>query len=102
MFIDNVSISTFVGDAEVVSEEKKMKVFPNPTNGAFKVVVPESEKGRNTLKVLNLMGQIVFFMELNEKDQIIEINRANDWIPGVYFLTISGQNTSLSSKLVIE
>ncbi len=101
LFIDNINISTYVGEAEISTDKENLKVFPNPTIGNFKVFVPKSET-ENTLRIYNPMGQIVYTLELKNKEGIIEINRENDWVSGVYFITVSGKNTNLTSKLVIE
>jgi hypothetical protein len=101
LFIDNISISTYVGEEETRKEPAGLKVFPNPANGAFKVFVPESEEG-NTFRIINPMGQTVYYREIKKEGGIIEMNQARNWSPGIYFLSIRGKNTSLSGKLVVE
>jgi hypothetical protein len=101
LFIDNISISTYVGEDETTGETTELKIFPNPTQGVFKVIIPQSDT-KNTLRIFNPMGQIVYSIELKKETEIVEINKKSDWASGIYFLTITGQNTRQSAKLLIE
>ncbi len=89
----------FVGNQKLSIEEVKgsIKVYPNPTNGRFKVVLPESESSVQ-IKVTDLTGKVL--MEKNFQGHIFEAILENS--KGVYLISVIGEHTTYCERLLIE
>jgi PKD repeat protein len=101
MFIDNVTISQFVGTEENELANKEVSVYPNPTNGTFNVVLPEGSV-YTELDIVNYLGQSVYSDAVSEKDRQIQITPDAGWTPGIYFLRLSGNGISTTKKLIMN
>lgn len=95
--IDNVR---FIGNAAVATgiEEKNnfvTSVHPNPSsNGLFTI----DAKGKNTIRIYNIIGSMIFEKEINGKEMIDLSAQAN----GSYFITIGNEKESITQKLIIR
>jgi hypothetical protein len=87
-------------DVKNVLEENvknEMYVFPNPTEGHFKITFDKPESG--VIIISDIIGRIVFQKELlNEENELnIDINKT-----GVYFLKFKGAEFSTTRKIIIR
>jgi len=76
-----------------------IKVFPNPSKGAFFI---DSEQGEkiNEVKVYDLLGKLVYeATELNISNHKVILGEA---IPGLYLIEIRTDSILYSSKIVIQ
>lgn len=108
LYLDDVAIlgctgSALPGVGSVVSaDNNELHLFPNLTKGEltlrFHVSKPESVK----ISVTNLMGERVFFRNLDEVKGIqqIQLNVA-DLASGLYFIHLEGKDFRSSEKLVV-
>jgi hypothetical protein len=96
-----VNLSTTIGTAEKPGPEESLKIFPNPNNGMFKVVIPEG-KNYNSLQIVNSMGMLIYHRDLSGISGLIEVMPENRWSPGIYFLRMNGKESSLNGVLVVE
>lgn len=101
LFVDNINLTTTIGEEEKPSQKKSLKIFPNPTNGAFKVAVPEGGDF-HTLEIISPMGVIVYRQELSGTPRINEIIPDRKWVSGIYFLRVIGEDKWLSGIMVME
>ena len=101
LFIDNVNLTTVFGNEEISGEMEGLKIFPNPTNGSFKVVIPGG-KNYNTLQIINTMGAVVYHQNLNGISGTLEIIPDSKWTSGLYFLRLTGDDSLVSGVLVVE
>ncbi len=79
----------------------QIKVFPNPSNGDFKVDFSSLQLGKGTLRVYDAQGKQVIFSEIEKNTQQMPIsleNKAN----GIYLLEISSDKGRILKKLVKE
>jgi hypothetical protein len=76
------------------SDQEKMVVFPNPSNGDFTVSIP-SMSGK--IEVFNSMGKIVCSQYV-EKQTNIKFNLTGK---GIYYIRISTDNQILINKLIL-
>ncbi|MCF6341804.1 MAG: T9SS type A sorting domain-containing protein, partial [Bacteroidales bacterium] len=100
LFIDNISISQYVDIEDAVDVARDMVVFPNPTSGAFNVMLPE--KGNfNTLQLVSPMGAVVYELALNGKSRLIKINTENKLSAGIWLLRVNAEGQSLTKKVLV-
>lgn len=99
MFIDNVSVSQFVGVEDIIGDNI-IHVYPNPNNGKFSINISDNH-GFTNLTILNLQSEILLEKVVSETDNHIEIDMGSKLPKGVYFLNLSGKKTSHSVKLIV-
>lgn len=77
--------------------------FPNPTHGAtqLRITAPFGESA--TLRVTNQLGQLVHqaVINLHQGDQILDLP-AQEWTPGLYFITFQGLHHKAVKKLIVD
>ena len=71
-----------------------MKIYPNPSQGEFKIWLPNSLKGAN-IQLFNLLGQEHTLVHSGDIIQVQNI------VQGTYFLKVSKGGKVLTSKVVI-
>jgi len=98
MFIDNISISQFVGINES-NNSNSITVYPNPSKGVFHIQLNDNHQF-NSYKLYNQYGQIV-------KDDVIDNNKksfnvgSSQLTDGIYYLHLKGNNTTELKKLIV-
>ncbi len=79
--------------------EAEAKVYPNPSNDAFNVVIDRLASENAKVQVINTQGQIVHEgAMINGK---ANINTAA-WNTGVYFMSVEGANYHYSTKIMVR
>jgi hypothetical protein len=98
---DTVEVKV-VTDIKVLEFEKNknaFKLFPNPAQNELEIVYEADFTKPQQLQITNLLGELVFQMQIQTKKQKIDISNLND---GVYFVSIkNSQNESVTKKLVV-
>jgi hypothetical protein len=80
---------------EVELGEEQVQVYPNPSNGNFKIVLPKSLKSAD-IQLLDSFGRERSLIHTGEQIQ------ADGLVQGIYFLKISKNGKVVTSKVVIE
>ncbi|MEO8760250.1 MAG: PHB depolymerase family esterase [Bacteroidia bacterium] len=75
--------------------ENGIKIYPNPSNGILNI---NSQKNIKTIKVLNLLGEVVYSKETNDKENSINLKHLPT---GIYFIFIQDEDNSFISKKII-
>jgi post-segregation antitoxin (ccd killing protein) len=88
-----------VNNASNENLEAEAKVFPNPSNDAFEVVVDRLASETAKVQVLNVSGQVVYEGTMNNGK--VQINTAA-WNTGVYMLSVEGANYHYSTKVMVR
>ena len=99
IYIDNVAISQSVGQYENDFKENNIRVYPNPTQGSFTVVL-QDKNDYNSIIVTNHIGQVM--MNRNIDNNSILISESTSWNSGMYFIKLVGDNGSAVEKLIIK
>ena len=76
------------------NESGHVLIYPNP---AGKVLNVSSTERFESIEISNLLGQVIF--EESMKDQNIVIN-ISSFKPGVYFIRLKGENSSVTKKFI--
>ncbi|MCF6170359.1 MAG: PKD domain-containing protein [Bacteroidales bacterium] len=100
LFIDNISVSQYVGIDNELENAGGVLVYPNPANGNFTVVLP-AEGEFTEVQLVNFLGQTVMRTQLKANKNSLEIQRQADWKPGAYFLKINGPTETLTKKVIL-
>lgn len=88
-----------VNNASNENIEAEAKIFPNPSNDAFQVVVDRLASETAKVQVTNVAGQIVY--EGSMENGKTQINTAA-WNTGVYLISVEGANYHYSTKLMVR
>ena len=101
IFVDNVAVSQSVGVADLDSEKEQLRIYPNPSNGSFNVMLPAGV-AYNKILVTNYLGQNVYSNSIDETTTRITVNESINWNSGVYFVSLTGENGTIVQKLIIK
>jgi Secretion system C-terminal sorting domain len=89
-----ISILIPLANQEEVGEEQ-VQVYPNPSDGKFRIILPKSLKSAD-IQLFDSYGSQHALIHTGEQAQ------TNGLIQGVYFLKVSKGDRSVTSKIVIE
>jgi hypothetical protein len=94
-----VAFSYTIGDCNAtaikdVTDEKEIKVFPNPAKDILRVQLPADVKGAQ-ISLVNILGETV------ASTNLLELNVSN-LASGIYFVHVSGENINTSKKISIQ
>lgn len=85
------------------SEEKNLVLYPNPSTGVVHISVTGFEGRKTELRVLNVIGTVVYRETITELDnrftRTVDLSR---FASGLYYVKIDGDNSSVMRKLVIR
>lgn len=77
-------------------QENRVNIYPNPTNGNFKIKSPESLLNKN-YKIYDIYGALINENIFREIEQEINITNLSN---GIYFLKINDGNISRTIKIM--
>lgn len=85
------------------ADERNILVYPNPSSGVVHVSVTGFEGRKTELRVLNVIGTVVYRETITELDnrftRTLDLSR---FASGLYYVKIDADNTSVMRKLVIR
>ncbi len=93
-----VDMSLGTKEQEIIGD---FQVFPNPFDNTATISLYLPTDQNITLRVLNEVGQTVYFMDkvlFTAGSHTIDLN-GETWVPGIYFIKLFTGNTLLTKKL---
>jgi PKD repeat protein/photosystem II stability/assembly factor-like uncharacterized protein len=99
IFIDNITISQFVGQDQIPEAVEEIRVFPNPAKQVLNIVIPESLE-IDRVQLVNHLGQVVMDQAATGENKI-QIRRKNNWTSGIYYLRASGKDSYITKKVIL-
>ncbi|MDW3652074.1 MAG: SdrD B-like domain-containing protein [Bacteroidia bacterium] len=79
-----------------------LTVYPNPSQDQISVSWIPLE-GMQNLQVRNMLGQIVYRLEISDQDQPSEtLISLTDWSPGAYFVQLTSEQSIETLKLLVK
>ncbi len=76
---------------------KELKIFPNPSDGTFKIIM--DMEGKKTVSLIALSGQIIASYSVEDYQLIISQNHLS---AGMYIVNISNEEKSVTRKIIIR
>jgi PKD repeat protein len=89
--------------ATEVLNNMNLRIFPNPSNGQFALLIENANANQLTLELSDLRGSLIQTVELNNLSGTIQHDfNKQELTSGVYFLKIKEDNKSVVTKVIIE
>ncbi len=81
-------------------ERKSLSIYPNPTNAGVNIEVSSLPAGQYNLNIVDITGKTIDQQVVRAGDANV-IRYENDrLVPGIYFLSINGENAVYTAKLI--
>ncbi len=97
-FRDSLRLSK--GCLPLTSENNQVQVYPNPSNGIFKIYFSLYEPENVQLMLYNFMGEILLKLELNAVQLASESLDLRNYPGGVYLLHIATNKNKIIKKII--
>lgn len=99
----NQSIFSSSNTTEVVNLniDDPTEIFPNPSNGKFKISLTDQGQNVEEFRILNQLGNIVLYEQIETNLKEIEIN-LSDLPSGVYYLSIKTKMNQIVKTIFLE
>jgi hypothetical protein len=104
-YVGNVGYSSVIKSVGMVyvgisnPKNKSLEIYPNPSNGLFKLDLPVDKIENSTLEVYSLSGSKVYSMVITESTNQIDLTNLNS---GTYLLKLSKDGIIYSEKVQIR
>lgn len=82
-----------------IDNEFDLNIFPNPNNGQFEINYSYLTNHKTEVKVLDVLGKVVYQTELSNNKALIDLNTQS---PGIYYVVLKSENKLITKKIVIE
>jgi PKD repeat protein len=97
--------TTFLVNVSTIGLEEistiNFNMYPNPTDGAFNVVLDNLNAERLEISIINLQGQTMFSTETNNvSGQFIQQMNIETYPAGIYFVRIQADKQTLTGKMI--
>jgi hypothetical protein len=101
---DQVTVSTCVSTTNLVSQTSNIFVYPNPTNGLVTLSISTPLNagfvegcGQCSLIIYSVLGDVILQSAINNPTTTLDLSEAT---PGIYFLQIKNENSSIIKKII--
>nr|NQU89323.1 PKD domain-containing protein [Bacteroidota bacterium] len=102
LYIDEIEITTLVGQAEIPLSESNMRISPNPADGEFTLKLNNPVPEVNVL-IRNIHGQVVKSINLScNSETCINTIAVDDLPDGIYLVQVSVKNFNASEILIVR
>jgi len=78
--------------------ESSVHIYPNPSNGQFKVQRSKFKVSKMEIKIFDVIGNEMHSQTLNSEHGTLNLNLAN----GIYFLQLKSEDGVVTKKIVIN
>jgi len=88
----------------LITTESVMQNFPNPVRTTTTIYVDLSQQANLSLEVYNLIGQVVYTQDLGQVNAGRQnfVLDASKWDTGMYFYTVTADQSSVTRKMMVE
>lgn len=101
--IKKYSSSSSLAVQTITINDKRLRVFPNPSSGDFTMQIDGAEMNGALITVTDIMGNVVFLNTVsNSVTKINETLHLNNLSKGMYYLNITNGSTRFTQKLILE
>lgn len=101
-YVDEINLST-TADVNANDLFSGMNLFPNPSNSNTNLEFYAQKQNTVSVVVVNTIGEVVFSNNVDATQGFNTIQIPSEkFNSGIYFVTIKGQNSNATQKLVIQ
>lgn len=75
------------------------EIHPNPANSVFNMLIDNNKKAKMQLVIADVSGKVLIKQNILTNNKMIDVTRLSK---GIYFITLWGDGTSTTKKLVIN
>ncbi|MBI2281820.1 MAG: T9SS type A sorting domain-containing protein [Bacteroidetes bacterium] len=80
-------------------EQKDFVLYPNPASDFITIAFDQEKNVKGNLKIVNLLGKVVYESHINEATTRIDIN---PFASGIYYLIIESSGLNQIQKFVVR
>lgn len=91
--------SSMISVNGISAEETNLSVIPNPSEGAFTILINNVIQGAYTVYISNMLGEIVFKGEIKNNNKLVNIEHLS---PGVYFVQAFNDEEKLTQRIIVK
>ncbi|HKL03697.1 MAG TPA: CHRD domain-containing protein, partial [Cryomorphaceae bacterium] len=92
--------SSFVSGLFEQFERKSLSIYPNPTNEGVNIEVSSLPAGQYNLNIVDITGKTIDSRIVRTGEANIIRYENERLVPGIYFLSINGENAVYTAKLI--
>ncbi len=105
-FLDNVRLGSSTGNGEILNDELKLSVQPNPFATSTKLRYFLSNRKQVEIRIIDITGKEIVTLYSGEQSagtQEIEIGKSQyELSSGIYFISLTIEGQKFSKKIVVE
>lgn len=90
------NVATLLKD---VNSNLEFNIFPNPNNGQFEINYSSSTNLKTEIRVLDVLGKVVYQTEMTDDKVLIDLNTQS---AGIYYVVLMSENKLITKKIVVE
>ncbi|MBE9491819.1 MAG: T9SS type A sorting domain-containing protein [Bacteroidetes bacterium] len=100
--IDSIGVTQYTG-IKHQDDQSTINIYPNPTNGSFKVQFNTEEADVVTIKIFNSLNEMVWEMNnVSIHNKFTQLILLKNHQPGIYYMQISGKKVHSSHKIIFR
>ena len=93
---ENISVGSLVGNQTYKNEI--FKIYPNPTDGIFSVVLESNFKGDFTINIFDFLGRVIY--ETKADNKVKNVLDISDKSNGIYMIKVSNGENSYQKRVI--
>ena len=87
--------------SDEITELDALAIYPNPLNGgSLFIKLPNNTNNELEVNAYNMLGQKIYSETSNTSNSTLEIQNASAWKSGVYLISVSNGNKTITKKIV--
>ena len=100
LWIDDASVVFPTGVEQLLNDNERLLIFPNPSNGIFSINQASSNSENLTIEVYNMLGEKIYSgMIFGESTSRIDISYLSE---GIYFVKTDNGKKTETQKIIIQ
>lgn len=90
------------GIEQIGNTSFEVVVYPNPTWDYLNITFTKSKISKNTIKLTDLSGRILFYKNIGSNEGAQEVINLKNFAKGMYILTITDNETIINMKIILQ
>ena len=100
--IDSIGVTQYTGLIHQ-HDQKAVNIYPNPTNGSFKIQFNPEESDVISIKLFNSLNEIVWEKKnVSIHNKYTQLVQLENYPAGIYYVQIIGGKTHSSHKIILK